>query len=206
MKNMFRNILIASVVLSLNAAPIAVYAMPEPVPATQTDKQKAAAQKKKEAEKLKADLDEHIGEILDGAFTVEVLPSKPLSDSFLGETKKKYRIDKIINELKENADEHNIYIGITHKDICWKYKNGVTDWGVLGSSIADCHSCVVSDHRLKHKKRDLWKVVTHEFIHTYYHYPHCPKDSTHCLMKDAKGKADFSKKKDLCGYCKSRIG
>ena len=53
MKNMFRNILIASVVLSLNAAPIAVYAMPEPVPATHTDKQKAAAQKKKEAEKRK---------------------------------------------------------------------------------------------------------------------------------------------------------
>ena len=54
MKSLFHNILIASVILSLNAAPIAVYAMPEPVPATQTDKQKAAAQKKKEAEKAKA--------------------------------------------------------------------------------------------------------------------------------------------------------
>lgn len=54
MKSLFHNILIASVVLSLNAAPIAAYAMPEPVPATQTDKQKAAAQKKKEAEKAKA--------------------------------------------------------------------------------------------------------------------------------------------------------
>ena len=53
MTKLFRNILIASVVLSLNAAPIAVYAMPEPAPATQTDKQKAAAQKKKEAEKRK---------------------------------------------------------------------------------------------------------------------------------------------------------
>ena len=53
MRNIFRNILIASVVLSLNAAPIAAYAMPEPVPATQTDKQKAAAAKKKEAEKRK---------------------------------------------------------------------------------------------------------------------------------------------------------
>ncbi len=53
MTNMFRNILIASVVLSLNAAPIAVYAMPEPIPATQTDKQKAAAQKKKDAERRK---------------------------------------------------------------------------------------------------------------------------------------------------------
>ena len=54
MKNLFRNILIASVVLSLNAAPIAMYAMPEPVPAGQTDKQKAAAKKKKEQEKAKA--------------------------------------------------------------------------------------------------------------------------------------------------------
>jgi len=53
MRNIFNNILIASVVLSLNCAPIAVYAMPEPVPATQTDKQKAAEAKKKEAEKKK---------------------------------------------------------------------------------------------------------------------------------------------------------
>ncbi len=53
MKNLFQHILIASVILSLNAAPIAVYAMPEPVPATQTDRQKAAAQKQKEAEKRK---------------------------------------------------------------------------------------------------------------------------------------------------------
>lgn len=54
MKNIFRNILIASVVLSLNCAPIVAYAMPEPVPAAQNDKAKAAAQKKKEAEKAKA--------------------------------------------------------------------------------------------------------------------------------------------------------
>ena len=53
MKNLVQNILIASVVLSLNCAPIAVYAMPEPVPAQQTDKQKAAAAKAKEAEKKK---------------------------------------------------------------------------------------------------------------------------------------------------------
>ena len=53
MKNIFRNILIASVVLSLNCAPIVAYAMPEPVPAAQNEKAKAAAQKKKEAEKRK---------------------------------------------------------------------------------------------------------------------------------------------------------
>lgn len=53
MTNIFRNILIASVILSLTTAPVAAYAMPEPVPATQTDKAKAAAQKKKAAEKRK---------------------------------------------------------------------------------------------------------------------------------------------------------
>ncbi len=53
MRNLVRNILIASVILSLNASPIALYAMPEPVPAAQTDKQKAAAAKAKEAEKKK---------------------------------------------------------------------------------------------------------------------------------------------------------
>jgi hypothetical protein len=158
-----------------------------------------------EAEKLKADLDNHLVEILYGVFEVRVLPNKHLSDSFLGETKKKYRIDKIIDSLKEDADNENIYIGITHRDICRDYKNGVKDWGVLGSSIADYHACVVSDYRLMHKKRDLWKVVTHEFIHTFYGYSHCPKDSAHCLMKDAKGKADFSNKHNLCGYCKMNL-
>ncbi len=54
MKSLLRNILILSVVLSLNAAPVALYAMPKPVPAGQTDKQKAAEKKKKEQEKAKA--------------------------------------------------------------------------------------------------------------------------------------------------------
>lgn len=98
-----------------------------------------------DAEKLKVDLDNHLGEILCGVFEVIVLPNKPLSDSFLGETKKKYRIDKIIDSLKEDADNDYIYIGITHRDICRDFKNGVTDWGVLGSSISDYHACVVSD-------------------------------------------------------------
>lgn len=54
MKNLLHNILIATVILSLNCAPIAIYAMPEPVPAGQTDKQKAAEKKKREQEKAKA--------------------------------------------------------------------------------------------------------------------------------------------------------
>ena len=53
MKTFLQNILIVSVVLSLNCAPVAAAMMPEPVPATQTDKKKAAEAKKKEAEKKK---------------------------------------------------------------------------------------------------------------------------------------------------------
>lgn len=159
----------------------------------------------KEAERLKTELDKHLGDILDEAFRVVVLPNKLLSDSFLGETKTKYRIDRVIADMKGNADKHNIYIGVTHRDICMRNKNGVKDWGVLGCSISSNLACVVSDHRLKHNKSDLWKVATHEFIHTYYAYPHCPKDSSHCLMKDAKGHADFRNKKDLCGFCKNKM-
>ncbi|MBQ3672894.1 MAG: OmpA family protein [Paludibacteraceae bacterium] len=53
MRKFWINILICSVVLSLNCEPIIAAAMPEPTPATQTDKQKAAAAKKKEAERKK---------------------------------------------------------------------------------------------------------------------------------------------------------
>ena len=105
----------------------------------------------KEAETLKAELDRHLVNIINDALKVIVLPNKTLSDSFLGETGKKYRVDKIIDSLKYNTDEHNIYIGITHHDICREYKNGVKDWGVLGTSIPIYNACVVSDHRLKHK-------------------------------------------------------
>ena len=31
------------------------------------------------------------------------------------------------------------------------------------------------------------------------------EDICNCLMKDAKGKADFSNKHDLCGYCKKNL-
>ena len=159
----------------------------------------------REAEVLGADLNKHLKEILHGIFTVKILPNKQFSDSLLGESKIKYRGDKIIRSLKKDCDLENIIIGVTHKDICVSKRNGVKDWGVFGLAISRDHACVVSDHRLKHKRRDLWKVATHEFIHTYYGYGHCPKDSTHCIMKDAKGHADFSNKNNLCGYCKSRM-
>jgi len=53
MKHILHNILIASIALSLSCAPVLAYAMPDPAPASQVDKKKAAEQKKKEAEKKK---------------------------------------------------------------------------------------------------------------------------------------------------------
>jgi len=155
---------------------------------------------------LKTVFEEHLEQMLYGTFEVKVLPEKHLTSEYLGDTKTKYRIDKIIDSLSKNATSHNIYIGITHKDICRDFKYGVVDWGVLGSSISSYHACVVSDKRLRNKQRDLWKLVIHEFIHTYYEYPHCPKDNPKCIMRDAKGHADFSNKVSLCEYCSNELG
>lgn len=159
----------------------------------------------KEAKQLSMVLEKKFMELYGVEFEFEVLPNKQLSADLMNDSKSRYRADRIIDSLKKEASDHRIMIGLTHKDVSVPYK-GKPDWGVLGLSIHGTYACVVSDYRLKNKKRDMWKVVVHEFIHTFYEYPHCPKDSTHCLMKDAKGHADFSNKHDLCGYCKSKIG
>lgn len=158
-----------------------------------------------EAKILKLELDKRLPHLLKDSFAIEVLPNKPLTNDLLNDAKTRYKGERIISSLK---DSPSTTIALTHKDISVEIR-GRKDWGVLGVAYRNTppwNACVASDYRLKNKKRDLWKVVVHEFIHTYYSYSHCPKDSTHCIMKDAKGKADFSNKNDLCGYCKSRIG
>ena len=46
MRNLFRNILIASVILSLNAVPVAMYAMPEPAPRRKRQRNARKSKKK----------------------------------------------------------------------------------------------------------------------------------------------------------------
>lgn len=137
-------------------------------------------------------------------FDIEVLPNKKLSADLMNDSKSRYRADKIINSLKKEAGKQRIMIGLTHKDVSVPYK-GKADWGVLGLSIHGTYACVVSDYRLKNKKRDYWRVVTHEFTHTAFRYNHCPEDDPTCIMKDAKGKADFSNKVEFCKTCKKKI-
>lgn len=159
----------------------------------------------KEAVQLRDILQVKINEILHGDFLVKVLPNKTLPEEFLSENKR-YRTDKIIQSLSKEANSHKIIVGITHRDICVPYYKNRKDWGVLGCALPPKYkSCIVSDYRLKNKKRDFWRVVTHEFIHTYFAYHHCLKDNPGCIMKDAKGHADFRNKTDLCETCKDAL-
>ena len=157
-----------------------------------------------EAMQLQAVLEQRFRKIFNEGFEFEILPNKKLSVDLMNDSKSRYRADKIINSLKKEASNHRIIIGLTHKDVSVPYK-GKPDWGVLGLSIHGTYACVVSDFRLKNKKRDYWKVVTHEFTHTACNYSHCPDDNPLCIMKDAKGKADFANKVSFCKTCREEI-
>lgn len=157
-----------------------------------------------EAMQLQEVLEQRFRKIFNEGFEFEILPNKKLSVDLMNDSKSRYRADKIINSLKKEASNHRIIIGLTHKDVSVPYK-GKPDWGVLGLSIHGTYACVVSDFRLKNKKRDYWKVVTHEFTHTACRYSHCPNDDPTCIMKDAKGKADFSNKVSFCKTCREKI-
>ena len=158
----------------------------------------------KEAKQLSKVLEKKFLELYGVEFEVEVLPNKTFTTELMNDAKTRYRADKIIDSLKDGAGDHKIIIALTHKDVSVPYK-GKADWGVLGLSIHGTNTCVASDYRLKHKKRDYWKVVTHEFTHTACRYNHCPDDNPLCIMKDAKGKADFSNKVSFCKTCREKI-
>lgn len=158
----------------------------------------------KEAKQLSNVLERKFLELYGVEFEFEVLPNKKLSADLMNDSKSRYRADKIIDSLKIEANDHRIMIGLTHKDVSIPYK-GKPDWGVLGLNIHGTYACVVSDYRLKNKKRDYWKVVTHEFTHSAWNYSHCPNDDPTCIMKDAKGKVDFSNKVGFCKTCREKL-
>ena len=157
----------------------------------------------KEASRLGKELQKMIWEMFNVDMDCEVLPVQPLSDSLLNDAKTRYRADKIIRSMSSKADEHNIYIGLTHRDISCSV-HGKADWGVQGLSLIPGKACVVSTFRIKNRQ-DFPKVVCHEFIHTYFNYHHCPKDDPTCLMQDAKGHPNYKNKKGLCQYCKKKL-
>lgn len=136
--------------------------------------------------------------VIDAKFVI--LPDKKLDSGLLNDSKTRYRADKIIRSINNKY----LTIILLHNDISIPYRNR-PDWGILGLSLIPGRTCVVSDCRLRNKRRDFWKVVYHEYIHTRYTYKHCPKDNPECIMQDAKGKAYFGNKHDLCDYCKKLL-
>lgn len=156
---------------------------------------------KDEASRLEKELKKHLFEMFQVDLDFEVQPPLPLDDSFLNDSKTRYRANKIVKSMSSKADRQHIYIGLTHKDISCSIR-GKEDWGVQGLSVIPGNACVVSTFRVK-DKRDFWKVVCHEFIHTYFNYHHCPMDDPTCIMQDAKGHPNHKNKKGLCQYCQN---
>lgn len=156
-----------------------------------------------EANKLKAELEQNLYPMLDLDITgVTVLPNKKLTDQLKTANGQRYRADKIINSLA-TKDSRSITIALLHKDISVPYKNH-SDWGVQGLSLPPKNACVVSTFRLK-ERQYLWKVASHEFIHAFFCYKHCPETNSQCIMQDCGGKPRWAKKDGLCDVCKTKL-
>ena len=110
----------------------------------------------REAQLLGKELTKRLEDIFGVELECEVHPPLPLSDTMMNDGHTRYRADKIIRSIAANANRHNIYIGLTHKDISCSV-HGKKDWGVQGLSLIPGNACVASTFRVK-DRRDFWKV------------------------------------------------
>lgn len=155
----------------------------------------------KEANQLKEELEKHLVPIY--LSEIEVLPKKDIPASCLYKPRNRYWAGNILGFLKQqNRGADFVTIGLTHRDISTSI-HGNYNYGIMGLSFRPGNACVVSTFRLK-RKDDLWKVTTHEFLHSRG-LPHCKKDDLKCLMQDAHGKNTFYMKYGLCEDCKKSL-
>lgn len=155
----------------------------------------------KEANQLKEELEKHLVPIY--LSEIEVLPKKDIPASCLYKPRNRYWAGKILGFLKQqNQGSDFVTIGLTHRDISTSI-HGNYNYGIMGLSFRPGNACVVSTFRLK-RKDDLWKVTTHEFLHSR-DLPHCKKDNPKCLMQDAHGKNTFYMKNCLCQDCQKSL-
>ena len=155
----------------------------------------------KEANQLKEELEKHL--VLIYLSEIEVLPKKDIPASCLYKPRNRYWAGNILGFLKQqNQGSDFVTIGLTHRDISTSI-HGNYNYGIMGLSFRPGNACVVSTFRLK-RKDDLWKVTTHEFLHSRG-LPHCKKDDLKCLMQDAHGKNTFYMKHGLCEDCKNSL-
>lgn len=140
--------------------------------------------------------------------TVEVRESRPLPKSAWYAPRGRYRAEKLLDHLAEQAAGNPVVIGITGKDISTT-KGEHVDWGIFGLGEVDGQVCVVSTFRLgargageKMLRERLRKVAIHEVGHVTG-LPHCPEDG--CVMQDAEGSIDTvdGESGRFCDPCKA---
>lgn len=156
-----------------------------------------------EAIALKNKLEAKLAPMVPEGITIKVLPNKPLPKSTYYEPRKRYWADKLLSTLNApSRDKHFKEIALTHKDIS-KTIHGYYNYGIMGLSTVGGSKAVVSTFRIRDKK-NLWKVVAHEFFHSCG-LPHCTKDNPTCLIQDAHQKDTFNKKNKLCRDCQEKL-
>lgn len=156
-----------------------------------------------EAVDVKDSLEVHFSEIMDRPFEIRILSDKTLPKDFRNHDKSGFRADSIINFEKELCPDKCFMIGLMHEDLFYTNKNN-EERGVYGLSSMYGNVSVISTFR-PGKNEDLWKLILHEFLHSYYHLGHCEKDDPHCIMQEGHGLPRLNEKNDLCDDCKERI-
>lgn len=155
---------------------------------------------RKEAEKLVPVLQKHFDRWLYGNWNFIVNNPAPLPKTSFIASKNRYDVTPILNYERSIIKGDEIIVGLTHRDICTD-SHGHKNYGIVGMSRLGNQVCLISDKRLSNKS-DYWKVILHEFIHTFYSGKHCPNDDPTCFMKDAKGHGNFHKQNRLCDSCR----
>lgn len=117
----------------------------------------------KEANQLKKELEKHLVTIY--LTEIEVPPKKDIPAFCPYKPSNRYWTGKILGFLKQQNQESDfVTIGLTHRDISTSI-HGNDNYGIVGLLFHPGNACVVSTFRLK--RRDvLWKVTTHEFLHS----------------------------------------
>ena len=155
---------------------------------------------KSEVERLLPTLQKSFDKWLNGHWEFKIAAPIRLPQNSYVKERNRYRVTPILNYESKQLTGHEVIIGLTHKDICTDI-HGKKNYGIVGISRPLKQVSLVSDKRIKNKSL-MWKVILHEFIHTFYGAKHCPNEDPTCFMKDAKGHGNFEIQDKLCKSCK----
>jgi archaemetzincin len=143
------------------------------------------------------------------ALEVTKLPPVPLPDRALNATRRRYRAEKLLDLLGEQAPRDAFRVlGLTAVDISTT-KDKIQDWGILGLATLDGRTCVISRFRTRRGASEpvaqirFAKTAVHEIGHTLG-LEHCPTRG--CLMEDARGTVFTTDREyDLCADCREKL-